>query len=87
MGLKNNEAFDDSVSVDLSSWALLANRSLLEIIKGLIMGGLNSTMKKKCLTYVNMIAEKQSNRKRYVKDDKIRRIPLHRCDLNSSMHP
>lgn len=71
MGLKNNEAFDDSVSVDLSSRALLANRSLLEIIKGLIMGGLNSTMNKKGSTYINMIAGKQSNRKRYIKDDKI----------------
>lgn len=43
----NIGVLDDSVFINFSSQAFLANKSLLDMIKSLIMGGSNSTIKKK----------------------------------------
>lgn len=51
MGLTSAGALDDSVLVDFSSRVILANKSLLDIHRGLIMGGLNSIIKKKGSMY------------------------------------
>lgn len=69
-------AFNDSFVVDLSSQAFLTNKSLLEMIKGLMIGGLNSTMKKKGLIHVNKTTDKQNIIKRYVNENGARCIPF-----------
>lgn len=87
VGLNNKGAFDNIVTVDLSSRALFANRSLLEIIKVLIMSGLNFTMKKKDSIHINMIAENKIVEKDTSKKIGFDVYLLHKRNLNSSPHP
>lgn len=66
-GLKVKGALEESVLVDLSSRALLAKSSLLEMIRGLIVGGLNFIIKKKGSKNVNVTPDVHNRRKIYVK--------------------